>query len=84
MGSAAYVLKFVNILAVAAVAEQQPQDVPKGVRRSRRCHSMYAVCALLVRWLYRWAADEPGHVHTVDVFRVGGGKVAEELAYVKG
>ncbi len=41
----------------------------------------------VVRWLYRWAADEagkPGHVRGVDIFRVRDGKVAEKLSYVKG
>ena len=41
----------------------------------------------VVRWRYRWAADEParpGHVRGVDVFRVREEKVAEKLSYVKG
>jgi hypothetical protein len=41
----------------------------------------------VVRWRYRWAPDapgQPGHVRGVDVYRVRDGKIAEELAYVKG
>jgi hypothetical protein len=41
----------------------------------------------VVRWRYRWAADQPGkpgHIRGVDVFRVRGSKIAEKLAYVKG
>lgn len=41
----------------------------------------------VVRWLYRWAPDEPekpGHVRGVDVLRVRDGKIAEKLSYVKG
>lgn len=33
------------------------------------------------RWRYTWA---DGHVRGVDVFRVGGGRIAEKLSYVKG
>jgi len=39
----------------------------------------------IVRWRYSWVRDgTPGHVRGVDVFRVGDGKVAEKLSYVKG
>jgi ketosteroid isomerase-like protein len=39
----------------------------------------------IVRWVFRWPANEGGtdHVRGVDVFRVRDGKVAEKLAYVK-
>ena len=37
----------------------------------------------VVRWVFRWD-DRGGHVRGVDVIRVGDGKVAEKLAYVKG
>jgi ketosteroid isomerase-like protein len=38
----------------------------------------------VLRWLYRWAGESPGHVRGVDIFRVEDGKIAEKLSYVKG
>jgi ketosteroid isomerase-like protein len=41
----------------------------------------------VVRWIYRWADDQPGqagHVSGVDILRVRDGKVAEKMSYVKG
>ena len=41
---------------------------------------------VVVRWVYRWGADEQdtGHVRGVDIFRVRDRKVSEKLSYVKG
>jgi ketosteroid isomerase-like protein len=38
----------------------------------------------VVRWVFHWDGDRPGHVRGVDVFKVRDGKVAEKLSYVKG
>jgi ketosteroid isomerase-like protein len=38
----------------------------------------------IVRWVYHFGGDSPGHIRGVDVIRVRDGKVAEKLAYVKG
>jgi ketosteroid isomerase-like protein len=38
----------------------------------------------IVRWVYHFGGDNPGHIRGVDVIRVRGDKVAEKLAYVKG
>jgi ketosteroid isomerase-like protein len=38
----------------------------------------------VVRWVFHWDGDGPGHVRGVDVFKVRDGKVAEKLSYVKG
>jgi uncharacterized protein (TIGR03086 family) len=38
----------------------------------------------VVRWLYAWGGEEPGHVRGVDLLRFRDGLVCEKLSYVKG
>jgi len=38
----------------------------------------------VVRWVYAWAGESPGHVRGVDVLRFRDGEVCEKYSYVKG
>jgi predicted SnoaL-like aldol condensation-catalyzing enzyme len=40
----------------------------------------------IMRWRYNWAGleEEKGHIRGVDLFRVRGGLIREQLSYVKG
>jgi len=71
--------------AVREATEKVFHDAPDAVFETEDIFA--AEDRAIVRWLYRWAPDEPGkpgHVRGVDVIRVREGKVAETLAYVKG
>ena len=71
--------------AVRAVWEELFRATPTAAFETEELFAAGDRC--VVRWRYRWAADQPGkpgHVRGVDVFRVRAGKIAEKLAYVKG
>ena len=71
--------------AVRAAWEELFRATPSAAFETEELFAVGDRC--VVRWRYRWAADQPGragHVRGVDVFRVRGGKIAEKLAYVKG
>jgi len=77
--------RFAGQAAVRACWERLFSDAPQALFTTEE--TFVAADRAVVRWTYRWAADEPGqpgHVRGVDILRVTHGKVAEKLSYVKG
>jgi ketosteroid isomerase-like protein len=76
--------RFEGKVANKAAMEAFFQSSPRATFEREHLAALGEYAAL--RWRYAWvdAEGKPGHVRGVDIIRVRGGKIAENLSYVKG